>query len=29
VVEAHGGSVHLADSICGATFVIELPEDNT
>jgi two-component system, sensor histidine kinase FlrB len=30
VVEAHGGSVHLADSTCGATFVIELPaEDNT
>jgi two-component system sensor histidine kinase FlrB len=28
VVEAHGGSVHLADSSCGATFVIELPEDN-
>src|SRR6202000_1676244 len=29
VVEAHGGSVCLADSACGATFVIELPEDNT
>jgi signal transduction histidine kinase len=29
VVEAHGGSVHLADSSCGATFVIELPEDNS
>src|SRR5580692_8432413 len=29
VVEAHGGSVHLADSTCGATFVIELPEDNS
>jgi two-component system sensor histidine kinase FlrB len=29
VVEAHDGSVHLADSACGATFVIELPaEDN-
>jgi two-component system, sensor histidine kinase FlrB len=29
VVEAHGGSVQLADSACGATFVIELPEDNS
>jgi two-component system sensor histidine kinase FlrB len=30
VVEAHGGSVNLADSSCGATFVIELPaEDNS
>ncbi len=30
VVEAHGGSVCLADSTCGATFVIELPaEDNS
>jgi two-component system sensor histidine kinase FlrB len=29
VVEAQGGSVCLADSACGATFVIELPaEDN-
>ena len=29
VVEAQGGSVCLADSTCGATFVIELPaEDN-
>jgi two-component system sensor histidine kinase FlrB len=29
VVEAHGGSVCLAESACGATFVIELPaEDN-
>jgi two-component system sensor histidine kinase FlrB len=29
VVEAHGGSVCLAESTCGATFVIELPaEDN-
>ena len=27
VVEAHGGSVHLADSDCGATFVIELPAE--
>src|SRR5579859_7213464 len=25
VVEAHRGSVHLADSIAGATFVIDLP----
>jgi signal transduction histidine kinase len=29
VVEAHGGSVCLADSASGATFVIELPEDNS
>ena len=30
VVEAHGGSVHLADSSCGATFVIDLPaEENS
>jgi two-component system, sensor histidine kinase FlrB len=30
VVEAHGGSVCLAESACGATFVIELPaEDNS
>jgi two-component system, sensor histidine kinase FlrB len=30
VVEAHGGSVCLAESVCGATFVIELPaEDNS
>jgi two-component system sensor histidine kinase FlrB len=30
VVEAHGGSVCLAESDCGATFVIELPaEDNS
>jgi two-component system sensor histidine kinase FlrB len=30
VVEAHGGSVYLADSNSGATFVIELPaEDNS
>jgi two-component system sensor histidine kinase HydH len=29
VVEAHGGSVQLADSTRGATFVIELPEDNS
>jgi two-component system sensor histidine kinase FlrB len=30
VVEAHGGSVCLAESTCGATFVIELPaEDNS
>jgi two-component system, sensor histidine kinase FlrB len=30
VVEAHGGSVCLADSSCGATFVIELPaEENS
>jgi two-component system sensor histidine kinase FlrB len=29
VVEAHGGSVCLSESVCGATFVIELPaEDN-
>jgi two-component system sensor histidine kinase FlrB len=29
VVEAHGGSVCLAESACGATFIIELPtEDN-
>jgi two-component system, sensor histidine kinase FlrB len=29
VVEAHGGTVCLAESVCGATFVIELPaEDN-
>jgi len=27
VVEAHGGSVCLADSNCGATFVIELPAE--
>ena len=27
VVEAHGGSVHLADSSCGATFVIDLPAE--
>ena len=30
VVEAHGGSICLADSTCGATFVIDLPaEDNS
>jgi two-component system, sensor histidine kinase FlrB len=30
VVEAHGGSVCLAESACGATFVIELPaEENS
>jgi len=30
VVEAHGGSVCLAESACGATFVIDLPaEDNS
>jgi two-component system, sensor histidine kinase FlrB len=28
VVEAHDGSVHLADSACGATFVIELPAED-
>jgi two-component system, sensor histidine kinase FlrB len=28
VVEAHGGSVCLADSGCGATFIIELPEED-
>ena len=28
VVEAHGGSVCLADSACGATFVIELPAED-
>jgi two-component system, sensor histidine kinase FlrB len=28
VVEAHGGSVCLADSICGATFVIDLPSED-
>jgi len=28
VVEAHGGSVHLADSTAGATFIIELPAEN-
>jgi two-component system, sensor histidine kinase FlrB len=27
VVEAHGGSVCLAESACGATFVIELPAE--
>jgi two-component system sensor histidine kinase FlrB len=27
VVEAHGGSVCLADSNCGATFIIELPAE--
>jgi hypothetical protein len=28
-VEAHAGSIHLAASAVGATFVIELPaEDN-
>jgi two-component system sensor histidine kinase FlrB len=27
VVEAHGGSVCLAESVCGATFVIELPAE--
>ena len=27
VVEAHGGSVHLAASSCGASFVIELPAE--
>ena len=27
VVEAHKGSVSLADSACGATFIIELPAD--
>jgi two-component system sensor histidine kinase FlrB len=27
VVEAHGGSVHLAESRVGATFVIELPAE--
>ena len=29
VVEAHQGSVSLADSACGATFVIDLPEERT
>jgi two-component system sensor histidine kinase FlrB len=29
VVEAHGGSVHLAESRVGATFVIELPAEGT
>src|SRR6202034_915805 len=29
VVEAHGGRVRLAESSCGATFVIALPEDNS
>jgi two-component system sensor histidine kinase FlrB len=30
VVEAHGGTVCLAEAVCGATFVIELPaEDNS
>jgi two-component system sensor histidine kinase FlrB len=28
VVEAHDGSVHLADSASGATFVIELPAED-
>jgi hypothetical protein len=28
VVEAHDGSVHLAASACGATFVIELPAED-
>jgi two-component system sensor histidine kinase FlrB len=28
VVEAHGGSVGLSDSACGATFVIELPAED-
>jgi two-component system sensor histidine kinase FlrB len=28
VVEAHGGSVCLADAVCGATFVIELPAED-
>ena len=27
VVEAHKGSVSLADSACGAQFIIELPAD--
>jgi two-component system, sensor histidine kinase FlrB len=27
VVEAHGGSIHLADTAVGATFVIELPAE--
>jgi two-component system, sensor histidine kinase FlrB len=29
VVEAHGGSVCLAESACGATFVIELPAEDS
>jgi two-component system, sensor histidine kinase FlrB len=29
VVEAHKGSVSLADSDCGATFIVELPADTT
>jgi two-component system sensor histidine kinase FlrB len=29
VVEAHGGCVHLAESRVGATFVIELPAEDT
>jgi two-component system sensor histidine kinase FlrB len=28
VVEAHGGSVYLADTACGATFIIELPAED-
>ncbi|HEY0747958.1 MAG TPA: ATP-binding protein [Steroidobacteraceae bacterium] len=28
VVEAHGGSVCLADAVCGATFIIELPAED-
>jgi two-component system sensor histidine kinase FlrB len=28
VVEAHGGTVHLADSTCGAVFVIGLPAED-
>jgi two-component system sensor histidine kinase FlrB len=28
VVEAHGGSVCLADAACGATFIIELPAED-
>jgi two-component system sensor histidine kinase HydH len=29
VVDGHGGSVYLADSNYGATFVIELPAEDT
>src|SRR5580692_3317804 len=29
VVEAHQGSVSLADSACGATFIIDLPAEET
>jgi hypothetical protein len=27
VVEAHAGRVHLAESECGAAFVIDLPAE--